>query len=131
MNAPMTEAPRTALILERDLFFIAKIREPLASAGWEVRVAKSADDVQARLAGDAPPSIVVVHYGVTGVAWEQAIAAARAAQVPVLAYGSHDDMTAQQAARAAGATRVIANAKLAGDLLSLVERTLNHAPTEG
>ena len=123
----MTEAPKTALILERDLFFVAKIREPLSSAGWSVRVAKSADDVQARLA-DAPPTIVIVHFGAAGVAWEQAIAAARVAHVPVLAYGSHDDMAAQQAAREAGATRVIANAKLAGGLLDLVERTINHQP---
>jgi DNA-binding NtrC family response regulator len=124
----MTEIPKTALIIERDLFFVAKIREPLVSAGWEVRAVRSADDARARLAGDAPPSIVVVHFGVADVAWEQIIASAKAAQVPVLAYGSHDDLAAQQAARAAGATRVVANAKLAGNVLDLVERTINQQP---
>ena len=56
---------------------------------------------------------------------EQVIAEAKAAQVPTLAFGSHIDLEAQQAARRAGADRVISNSKLAKDLPGIVERMLS------
>jgi uncharacterized protein YidB (DUF937 family) len=53
------------------------------------------------------------------------IAQAKAAQVPTLAFGSHVDLEAQQAARRAGADRVISNSKLAKDLPAIVERMVS------
>ena len=126
----MTKVPNTALVLERDLFFVVKIRETLTSAGYTVSVAKTADDLRARLAADTPlPAIVLVHFGVPQVEWQAAIAATVAMGVPVLAYGQHVDIAGQQAARAAGATRVIANSKLSADLPGQVERTIARQPT--
>lgn len=123
MNAPMIEV----LLLERDLFFVAKVRETLKAAGHGCQVAKTAEDFAARLVKNPPPSAALVHFGAAGVDWVGAVGAAKAAGVPVLAYGSHVDIADQTAARAAGATRVIANSKLAGDLVRQIEATIARA----
>ena len=112
------------VVLERDLFFATKIRATLQAAGRGCVVVKSADDLAARVAQEPAPALVLVHYGAAGVDWARGITLARATGVPVLAYGAHVDIAAQSQARAAGATRVIANSKLAGDLLSQIDRTI-------
>ncbi len=117
-------ATRKILLLERDLFFIVKVRDTLKPLGYETQVARSAEDFARKLAAGAP-ALVMVHLGLAGVAWEEAIAQARATDVPTLAFGSHIDLEAQQAARRAGANRVIANSKLASDLPAIVERMLS------
>jgi DNA-binding NtrC family response regulator len=61
------------------------------------------------------------------VDWAQAIGAARELALPVIAYGSHVDTETMAQARAAGATRVIANSKLAADLPAIVAQTLRRA----
>jgi DNA-binding response OmpR family regulator len=115
------------LLLERDLFFVAKVRATLAAAGYACAVASSADALAARLAAEPHPALALIHFGAPGMEWERGIMLARAAGVPVLAYGSHVDLAAQTAARAAGATRVIANSKLAADLPGQVAQTLARA----
>lgn len=115
---------RTVLLLERDLFFVVKVRDTLSHAGYETRVARSAEDFGRKLAAGAP-ALAIVHTGLAGVDWEQVIAQAKAAHVPTLAFGSHVDLEAQQAARRAGADRVISNSKLAKDLPAIVERMLS------
>lgn len=124
----MTEATGPVLVLESDLFFVVKIREPLRPAGREVVVIKRAEDLAPYLAASPLPSCLVVHFGAAGIDWAAVIAAAQAAGVPVLAYGSHVDEAAQVAARAAGATRVIANSKLAGDVITQIDQTIARLP---
>jgi hypothetical protein len=51
--------------------------------------------------------------------------------VPVIAFGSHVDLETQAEARKAGATRVIANSKLAADLPGIVQRALRKGVAEG
>ena len=113
------------LLLEKDLFFIVKVRDTLGYAGYETQVARSAEDFARKLAA-AMPALAIVHTGLAGVDWEQVIRQAKAAQVPTLAFGSHIDLEAQQAARRAGADRVIANSKLANNLTAIVERMTNN-----
>jgi DNA-binding response OmpR family regulator len=120
---------RKVLLLERDLFFIVKIRDTLSHLGYETQVARSADDFARKLAATIP-TLAIVHTGMAGVAWEQVIAQAKAAGVPTLAFGSHVDLEAQQAARRAGADRVISNSKLAKDLPAIVERMVNTGSVE-
>lgn len=115
---------KKVLLLERDLFFVVKVRDTLSHLGYETQVARGAEDFTRKLAADTP-ALAMVHTGLAGVDWEQVIAEAKAAQVPTLAFGSHIDLEAQQAARRAGADRVIANSKLAKDLPAIVERMLN------
>ena len=112
------------LLLEKDLFFIVKVRDTLGYAGYETQVARSAEDFARKLAA-AMPALAIVHTGLAGVDWEQVIRQAKAAQVPTLAFGSHIDLESQQAARRAGADRVISNSKLAQDLPGIVERMLH------
>ncbi|HLW00544.1 MAG TPA: hypothetical protein VKT82_17935 [Ktedonobacterales bacterium] len=120
---------KKVLLLERDLFFVVKVRDTLSHLGYETQVARGADDFARKLAA-AVPALAIVHTGMAGVAWEEVIAQARAAQVPTLAFGSHIDLEAQQAARRAGADRVISNSKLAKDLPTIVERMVNQGQTE-
>lgn len=114
----------TTLVLERDLFFVAKIRETLKAAGRACVVVKSLDDWRTHLAADTRPQLALVHFGLAGVEWQAAIAAAKDAGLPILAFGSHVDLAAQTEARAAGATRVIANSKLASDLIGQLDQTI-------
>ena len=124
---PEPEAARI-LLLDSDLFFVVKVRTTLQHAGYDVRTARTAADFTRRLAEDAP-ALALVNTAIAGEDWRGAIAAARAANIPVVAFGSHVDLETQQQARAAGATRVIANSKLAADLPGIVARTLR-APSQ-
>lgn len=113
----------TVLLLERDLFFSVKVRDTLRHLNYETVVARSEDDFARKLAASAP-KLAIINIATAGVAWERVIAEARAADVPVLAFGPHVDLEAQQQARQAGANRVVSNSKLAKDLPALVGRVL-------
>src|SRR5579885_449593 len=123
---------RTILLLERDLFFSVKIRDTLRHLGYETQVARSEEDFGRKLTAGAP-ALAIVHTGMAGVAWERVIAQAKSAGLPTLAFGSHIDLESQQAARRAGADRVISNSKLAKDLPTIVQRMLagNDETSEG
>jgi DNA-binding response OmpR family regulator len=121
----MDEAMRV-LLLERDLFFSAKIGDTLRQAGYETVTARSEEDFARKLAAKTP-ALAIVNTSLAGVAWERVIAAAKAVGVPTLAFGAHVDIEAQQAARRAGADRVISNSRLAKDLPAIVERLVRGA----
>jgi hypothetical protein len=116
------QAQRSALLLDNDLFFVAKISATLRHAGYTTHTARTLDAFTQGLADR--PDIALVNTAARGVDWRAGIAAAREADVPVIAFGSHVDLETQAEARKAGATRVIANSKLATDLLGIVERAL-------
>ena len=111
------------LLLDNDLFFVVKVRTTLQHAGYTVQTARAVADFTRRLAEDSP-ALALVNTAIAGQDWRGAITAARAANIPVVAFGSHVDLETQQQAREAGATRVIANSKLAADLPGIVARTL-------
>ncbi len=113
----------TVLLLERDLFFSVKIRDTLRHLNYETVAARNEDDFARKLAASMP-KLAIINIATAGVAWERVIAQARAADVPVLAFGPHVDLEAQQQARKAGANRVVSNSKLAKDLPAIVERML-------
>jgi len=113
----------TVLLLERDLFFSVKIRDTLRHLNYETVVARNEEDFARKLAANAP-KLAIINIATAGVAWERVIAQARAADVPVLAFGPHVDLEAQQQARQADANRVVSNSKLAQDLPAIVRRML-------
>ena len=115
------------LLLDTDLFFVVKIRTTLQHAGYEVRTARALADFRRRLVEDAP-TLALINTAIAHVDWRAAIAAAREQAIPVIAFGSHVDLETQRAARQAGATRVIANSKLAADLPGIVAQTLQAHP---
>ena len=117
----------TVLLLERDLFFSVKIRDTLRHLNYETVTARNEEDFARKLIASVP-KLAIVNIATAGVAWEQVIAQARAADVLVLAFGPHVDLEAQQQARQAGANRVVSNSKLAKDLPAIVERMLAGGP---
>jgi DNA-binding NtrC family response regulator len=125
----MQDEGAAVILLDTDLFFVVKVRTMLQHAGYDVRTARSGADFIQRLTDDTPV-LALVNTAIAGVDWQAAIGAARTAGIPVIAFGSHVDLETQQAARAAGATRVIANSRLAADLPGIVARTLRTSAHE-
>src|SRR5215469_13286140 len=117
------------LALEKDLFFAVKIRDTLRHYEIEVTTARNLTDFEQRLAsnGDQRPVLAIVNISTRGVDWEAAIHAARASDLPVLAFGSHMDLEARAKALQAGAQRVVANSKFTSDMPGLVKRMLNES----
>lgn len=119
-------AERRIIAVVRDLFFAIRIRDTLATRGYRVDVAKSRAALDAMLAEGELPALVIVDLAFVASEPPALIAALRAAPrtaaVPILAFGSHLDQGARDAAKAAGADRVVANSKLAEALPELVAR---------
>ncbi len=117
---------RRIIAVVRDLFFAIRIRETLAPRGYRVDVAKSREALDTLIAADPLPALVIVDLAFVASEPPALIAALRAvprtATLPILAFGSHLDRAARDAARGAGADRVVANSKLAEALPELVER---------
>jgi DNA-binding response OmpR family regulator len=113
------------LALEKDLFFSVKIRDTLHHHDMEVATVRTLVAFEQRLVADEPPQLVIINTAIAGVDWEAAIRAARAQQIPVLAFGSHMDLDARAKALQAGAHRVVANSKFTSDMPGLVTRMLN------
>ncbi|HEX8982927.1 MAG TPA: hypothetical protein VF792_09175 [Ktedonobacterales bacterium] len=120
---------RRALQLDPDLFFAVKVSAMLKHIGMETTTVRQGSEFATRLMG-GDFVIALVNTAAHGVAWQDAIYAARAAGVPIIAYGSHVDTETQVQARAAGASRVIVNSKLAVDLPVIVEQTLQRSTRE-
>jgi CheY-like chemotaxis protein len=111
----------------RDLFFAIRIRDTLRPHGYAVEVAKSADALHQALAAPAElPALVIVDLAFAAADPPGLIADLKGdpatAGLPILAFGSHLDHASRDAAKAAGADRVVANSKLAEDLPALVDR---------
>jgi DNA-binding NtrC family response regulator len=126
----VARADTPVLLLDSDLFFAVKIRDTLAHAGYATHQARTLPDF-VRLLADRRPALAIVNTAARGLDWRAAIAAARGAGVPVLAFGAHVDLETQAAARAAGATRVVSNSRLAGDLPGIVARTIGTGASSG
>lgn len=120
--------PRRALLLDSDLFFAVKVAETLKHAGYTTRTARRTEDFAAALT-EYRPAVALVNAGTRGVNWRVAIERARSEGVPVVVYAPHVDVETHEAARAAGATSVIANSKLAADLPGVVARALRRGNT--
>ncbi len=117
---------RRALLLDPDLFFAVKVGATLKHIGVATTTVRTSDEWTRRLAAERF-DLALVNTAARGVDWEQAIGAARESALPVIAYGSHVDTEMMARARAAGATRVIANSKLAADLPAIIAQTLQRA----
>lgn len=112
-----------ALLLDTDLFFSVKVTDTLKHIGYATKTLRRPEDFAAALVSETP-ALALVNTGARGLDWRSGIAAAVAASVPVVAFGSHVDLATQQEARDLGATSVIANSKLAADLPGVVARAL-------
>jgi CheY-like chemotaxis protein len=116
-NAPGQPA---IAVLSRDVFFGMRIRNALKQLGYTLALVGSEADLAAAMG--AAPALAMVDFN-TPIDWD-AVAAAIAdhSGVPVLAFGAHTDTEGFRLARAAGATRVIANRSLSQQLPDLIAR---------
>jgi DNA-binding response OmpR family regulator len=114
------------LALEKDLFFSVKIRDTLRHHDMEVTTVRTLATFEQRLA-TSDVELVIVNTATVGIDWEAAIRAAKAHNLPVLAFGSHMDLEARAKALQAGAQRVVANSKFTSDMPGLVRRMLDGA----
>jgi DNA-binding NtrC family response regulator len=112
--------------LDSDLFFVVKVTDTLKHAGYTTHAVRNEHDF-AQALQTRRPAVALVNTATRGVDYARALAAAREAAVPSVAYGPHVDLDTQAAARAAGATVVVTNSRLAGDLPGIVTRALRRA----
>ena len=115
------------LALEKDLFFAVRIRDTLRHYDQEVNIVRTLSAFEEALTSseETRPPLVIVNIATKGVDWEAAIRAARANDLPVLAFGSHMDLDARARALEAGAGKVVANSKFTSDMWGLVEGMMN------
>jgi len=113
---------RQVVALEPDLFFAVKITDTLKRAGFQTRIARNAAAFRDYLEGEGY-ALALVNTAARGIDWQAGVISAREVGVPVIAYGPHVDLDTQAAARAAGATRVITNSRLA-ELPAIIERVI-------
>jgi CheY-like chemotaxis protein len=118
-----TDRPIIAVV--RDLFFSIRIKETLQAHGYLVAIANSARALAEALTA-APPALIILDLNFRGIDPPATIAQLKAnpatQAIPILAFGSHLDHAARDAAKAAGADRVVPNSKLAEDLPALARR---------
>lgn len=103
-----------------DLMFGVRVRDVLHQLGYTAVVVETAAAAHTALHPDLALLIVDLRSPIDTV--QPLIVATKALDpgIPVLAFGSHVDVARQQAARAAGCDRVVANSKFSADLAPLV-----------
>ncbi len=115
-----------------DLLFSSRIREAARVAGVEVKTARRTEDVAAALRAGSP--LVLVDADSDRLPWAEAIAAVRAdpslAAVPIVAFFSHVHADRAEAARSAGASRVLARSAFVQELPRLLAAAGTSPPEE-
>ena len=100
-----------------ELMFSTRLRDAAAQLGHDCRLVRRAADVPGQLDGT---DLVVIDLMVAGGGALEAVAAAREAGVPVVAYGEHVAVDVLQAAREAGADQVLKRSEFARALPALL-----------
>ena len=116
----MLQSKGTILALAPDLMFGVRVRDVLAQLGYTALVYEQAQTIQTALQPDLALLIVDLRGPVDATTTLVQTAKALDPTLPILAFGSHVDVERQQAARAAGCDRVVANSKFSADLPGLV-----------
>lgn len=118
------DQPRIIAVV-RDLFFGLRIANTLGPHGYQVEKVSTPSRLRAAL-DRGLPNLLVIDLACAPCDPIATIAALKASSttraMPILAFGPHIDRAARDAAKAAGADRVVANSKLHDDLVPLVAR---------
>jgi DNA-binding response OmpR family regulator len=101
----------------RDLMFSTRVRDAARQHGHECQIVSRAADVPDHLAG---ADLVLIDLMVPGGGALEAVAAAAAAGVPVVAYGEHVQADVLQAGRDAGADEVFTRSEFTRRLAALL-----------
>lgn len=107
---------KTILIAVPDVMFETRIKDVTRAIGHQVE----AFSVQSKQSAD----LVIVGLE-NNREWQSVVQAARARNVPVLAFGRHTSIELLRQARQAGCTRVVVNSDIAEKLPHLLDEMLN------
>lgn len=118
----MEAAVKTVLAMVNNLMFSVRIGEVAATLGGIVNLVTTNEELIEKL--EIHPSLVILDLTAVTEGWEEVVATAKRAGVPVLAYGPHVDVEMRQAAEAAGCDEVVANSKLTLELPNLLSKYL-------
>jgi DNA-binding NtrC family response regulator len=114
-----------------DLMFLSRIREAARAAGASVETVRGASDLVAAARADA--RLVLVDADSERLPWRDALAALRALPeldtLSVVAFLGHTSADRAEAARAAGATRVLARSAFVKELPALAARAAQQEET--
>ena len=102
----------TILMLVPDLMFATRIEDAGKYLNYVVRSFSPISRTT--------PALLVVSLDANN--WENAARAAKRAGAHVLAFGSHKNIEAMQAAKAAGCDEVVARSRMASDLPNLLKK---------
>lgn len=124
-DVPVPEGP-AGLLLSRDLIFTTKITGTASALGAKVVSAGGVALAKAML-GRWRPEVVFVDLGAGDLVAPSAISEYRALAegVPFVAFGSHVDVDALDAARAAGCDPVLPRSKFVAELPALIGHYLS------
>jgi CheY-like chemotaxis protein len=117
--------PQLVAVMD-DLMFLSRIREAARGTGVEVRSVRGAAELVAAAREGA--RLVVVDADTTRIPWRDALVALRAdpggGDVEVVAFLGHERADLAEAARASGASRVMARGAFVRELPRLVAALL-------
>ncbi len=119
----MTEHKPTVLVHTEDLFFAIRIQDVIEKLGGRMQPAGDPFDPAESLR--EAPVLVLVELGAGGQGnWRQVVQHVRRQTrgIPIIAFGSHVDVDAREAARLAGCDHVWAKSRFVDELPVLVER---------
>jgi CheY-like chemotaxis protein len=108
----------TILAVVSDLMFQSRLREHAVALGYEFVAADTPDELRAGI--ERSPALAVVDLHVMGIDWREAVEAAKAGGVPILAFGRHTEAQLLREARDAGCDRVVPRSQLVEELPELI-----------
>ena len=106
-------------MLVPDLMFATRIEDAAKHLNYAVRSLGSNEDAGEAVIRSSPALLVV---SLDAANWQSAVQAAKRAGSHVLAFGSHRDVQAMQAAHAAGCDEVVARSRMAAELPNLLKK---------
>lgn len=120
------EPPVAGVLLSRDLMFTVKITGTARELGFRVVVAGDPERASAMITENRPKAVFVDLAAGALVAPESLVSLQRAAgpETPFIAFGSHVDVQALAAARAAGCREVMPRSKFSAELPDIIRRWL-------
>lgn len=115
-------------VVVRDLFFAERVENALRQLGHQVKVTDISQEGKADLPAGADLLLVDLEAEEPALS---AIEAAHRAGIRVLAFGPHTEVELWQAAKAAGADRVVAKSKLTTAFADLIAQMTQSDRKEG
>lgn len=119
-------AVKTILAMGSNMKYAVKIREAASKFGATTILVDSSEEMVTKIR-QVHPSLLIFDLTALLDGWQEAVSAAKSENVPIIAFGPHDNETATEEAVRAGIDQVYANSKFTLELPTLLENALTHA----